>query len=183
MTQDRITKSSMDRPSDTDFNSWFEAAQCLDLNRLANEAFHLASRCPPTHSTPMPTTYPVPPCMPFSFLHSHPPTAMTPAAMHTPSCALPPGIPIDVDHTQTLTPIMQTCYHCGQTCYISRECDLCHDICHMTLDEQDNSIQRVMANCDAAMATAAESTTRMGTSEGTLVEREVDDMDFVRSSR
>jgi hypothetical protein len=82
MTQDRIAESGMDRPSDTDFNSWFKAARRLDLNHLANEAFHLASRCPPTHSTPTPTTYPVPPCMPFSFLCSHPPTAMTPAAMH-----------------------------------------------------------------------------------------------------
>jgi hypothetical protein len=52
----------------------------------------------------------------------------------------------------------------------------------MTLDEQDEFIQQVMANCDAAMAAVAESTTHMGTSEGTLVEREVDEMDFVRSS-
>jgi hypothetical protein len=39
-----------------------------------------------------------------------------------------------------------------------------------------------MANRDAAVAAAAESTTYTGTSEGTLVEREVDDVDFVRSS-
>jgi hypothetical protein len=53
----------------------------------------------------------------------------------------------------------------------------------MTLDEQDNFIQHVMADRNAAMAAAAESTTQMGTSEGMLVEREVDDVDFVRSSR
>jgi hypothetical protein len=52
----------------------------------------------------------------------------------------------------------------------------------MTLDEQDEFIQQVMANCDAAMAAVAESTTHTGTSEGTLVEREVDESDFVRSS-
>jgi hypothetical protein len=54
----------------------------------------------------------------------------------------------------------------------------------MTLDEQDKFIQQVMANHNTAMATIAE-TTQMGTSEGTLVEREreVNDMDFVRSSR
>jgi hypothetical protein len=40
----------------------------------------------------------------------------------------------------------------------------------MTLDEQDEFIQQVMANCDAAMAAVAESTTHTGTSEGTLVE-------------
>jgi hypothetical protein len=53
----------------------------------------------------------------------------------------------------------------------------------MTLDEEDNFIQQIMANHNAAVAAAAESTTQMGTSEGTLVEREVDEVDFVRSSR
>jgi hypothetical protein len=46
-TQDRIAESGMDRPGDTNFNGWFKAARRLYLNRLANEAFHLASRCPP----------------------------------------------------------------------------------------------------------------------------------------
>jgi hypothetical protein len=118
-TQDRIAESGTGRPGDTDFNGWFKAARCLDLNRLANEAFHLASRRPPTHSAP--------PRAPFSFLRTHAPTAATPAEMHTPSCALPPGIPMDIDHTQTLKPLAQTCYRCGQTGHISRECDLRHD--------------------------------------------------------
>jgi hypothetical protein len=89
---------------------------------------------------------------------------------------------MDVDHTRTLKPLAQTCYRCGQTGHISRECDLCHDICHMTLDEQDHFIQQIMADRGAATAAAAESTTQMGTSKGTLVEREVDDADSVRSS-
>jgi hypothetical protein len=53
----------------------------------------------------------------------------------------------------------------------------------MTLDEEDEFIQQIMANHDAAVAAAAESTTQTSTSEGTLVEREVDEADFVRSSR
>jgi hypothetical protein len=53
----------------------------------------------------------------------------------------------------------------------------------MTLDEEDSFIQRIMANHNAAMAATAASTTQTETSEGTLVEREVDDADFVRSSR
>jgi hypothetical protein len=52
----------------------------------------------------------------------------------------------------------------------------------MTLDEQDNFIQQVMANCDTAMTAIGELATQMGTSKGTLVEREVDDLGFVRSS-
>jgi hypothetical protein len=53
----------------------------------------------------------------------------------------------------------------------------------MTLDEEDHFIQQIIANRDAAVAAAAELTTHTSTSEGTLVEREVDDADFVRSSR
>jgi hypothetical protein len=53
----------------------------------------------------------------------------------------------------------------------------------MTLDEQDEFIQWIMANRDAAVAATAELMTQTGTSEGTLVEREVDESDFVRSSR
>jgi hypothetical protein len=50
-TQDRIAKSGTDRPHDMDFNGWFKATRRLDLNRLVNEAFHLASRRPLTHRT------------------------------------------------------------------------------------------------------------------------------------
>jgi hypothetical protein len=181
-TQDRIAELGMDRPQDRDFDSWFKVARRLDLNRLANEAFHYASRHPLTHFAPAPTTYSVPQRTPFSFIHSHPPTAMTPAAMHAPLRTLPPSIPMDVDRTQTLKPLAQTCYRCGKTGHISKECDLCHDIRHMTLDEQDEFIQNIMANHDAAMAAVAESTTHTGSDKGTLVDREIDDTDFIRSS-
>jgi hypothetical protein len=52
----------------------------------------------------------------------------------------------------------------------------------MTLDEEDHFIQQIMANHNAAMAAAVVSTTQTSTSEGTLVEREVKDADFVPSS-
>jgi hypothetical protein len=90
---------------------------------------------------------------------------------------------MDIDHTRTFKPLAQTCYRCGQTGHISRECDLRHDVRHMTLDEKDNFVQQIMANHNAAAAAASALTTQTGTSEGTLVEREVDNMDFVRSSR
>jgi hypothetical protein len=176
-TQDRIAESGMDRPQDRDFDGWFKAARRLDLNCLANSIM-----LPDVQSAPTPMTHSAPPGTPFSLLRSHPPTAATPAAMHTPSRALPPGVPMDVDRTQTLKPLAQTYYRCGQTGHTSRECDLRHDIRHMTLDEEDEFIQQIMADCDAAVAAAAESMTYTATSEGKLVEREVEDVDSVRSS-
>jgi hypothetical protein len=53
----------------------------------------------------------------------------------------------------------------------------------MMLDEQHKFIQHIMANRDAAVAPTAESTIHTRSSEGTLVEREVNDTDFVRFSR
>jgi hypothetical protein len=52
----------------------------------------------------------------------------------------------------------------------------------MTLDEEDGFIQQIMANHNATIAAAVASMTQMGTSKGTLVEREVDNTDCVRSS-
>jgi hypothetical protein len=98
-TQDRIAESGTDRPQDRDFNGWFKVAHCLDLNRLANEAFQYASRHPLTHSTLVPTTPSAPQHTLFSFHRSHPPTAMTPAVMHTPSHTLPPSILMHIDCT------------------------------------------------------------------------------------
>jgi hypothetical protein len=84
-TQDRIAESGMDRLQDRDFDGWFKAARHLDLNHLTNEAFHYTSRHPLTQSAPTPMTHSTPPCTLFSFLRSQaPPTATTPAAMHTP---------------------------------------------------------------------------------------------------
>jgi hypothetical protein len=89
---------------------------------------------------------------------------------------------MDVDRTWTLKPLAQTCYRCGQTGHMSRDCDLRHDVHHMTLDEEDHFIQQIMANRDAAMDAAAALTTQTSTSKDTLLKREVDDVDFVRSS-
>jgi hypothetical protein len=52
----------------------------------------------------------------------------------------------------------------------------------MTLEEEDEFIQHILANRDTAMAAIAGSTTHTAMSEGTLVEQEVDNSDFVRSN-
>jgi hypothetical protein len=90
---------------------------------------------------------------------------------------------LDIDHTWTLKPLVQTCYRCSQTGHISRDCDLQHDVRHITLEEEDEYIQHVLANHNTTMATTVGSMTHTATSEGTLVEQEVDESDFVRSNR
>jgi hypothetical protein len=48
------------------------------------------------------------------------------------------------------------------------------------VDEEDEMVEHVLVNCDAAMAATAASA---HLSEGTIIEREVSEEDFVRSSR
>jgi hypothetical protein len=88
-----------------------------------------------------------------------------------------------MDRCPLTKPIMQTCYYCGWTGHISRGCDLHHDVRHMTMEEEDEFVQHILANCDATMAAIAESTTQTAMSKGTLVEQEVNNSDFVRSNR
>jgi hypothetical protein len=158
-------------------------AHRFDLNRLANKAFRYTSRRPIVQSTTPRYVNSTPARTPFSF--SHPATLSTssPASTHTPMRpyppVLPPVNPRNADGTRTQRLAALTCYRCSQTGHTSRDCDLRHDVRHMMLDEQDEFIQRIMANRDAA---AAESTTSACTSEGTVVEREVDESDFIRSS-
>jgi hypothetical protein len=97
--------------------------------------------------------------------------------MHTPNGPYLPALPLanprNVDGTKAKTPAALTCYQCGQTGHTSWDCDLRHDVRHMTLDEQNEFIQSIMANRDAEMAAVAESMTSACTSEGTVVEQEV----------
>jgi hypothetical protein len=49
----------------------------------------------------------------------------------------------------------------------------------MTTDEQDNMIEKLLADCDAAMAATAASTQ---SEEATIIECEVSEQGFVRCS-
>jgi hypothetical protein len=63
----------------------------------------------------------------------------------------------------------------------SKETDGCPlTICHMTVNEQDEFIKQMMADHDAAIVALGEAST---VSEVTVIEHEVSEGDFVRSSR
>jgi hypothetical protein len=141
-TQDKIAESGTDRPKDNDLQGWLQAAQRFDLNRLANEAFHYTSRRPATITTTQPAQ------SAFSFLRSSAPMPATPAAMPTPSRAPPP--------TMSKTAI-KSCYRCCQSGHTSRDCPLRYDVHHLTVDKEDDMVERILANRDAAMAATATS--------------------------
>jgi hypothetical protein len=162
-TQDKIAESGTDRLKDNDLQGWLQAARRFDLNRLANEAFHYTSRRPATTTShPARST--------FSFLRSSAPMPATPAAMSAPWRAPPP--------TTSKTAI-ESCYRCRKSGHISQDCPLRYDVRHLTVDEEDEMIEHVLANRDAAMAATAAST---NLSEGTIIERKVSGEDFVQSS-
>jgi hypothetical protein len=164
-TQDKIAESGTDRPKDNDLQGWFQAACRFDLNRLANEAFRYTSRHPATVTT---TTYPARPA--FSFLRQNAPMPTIPAAMPNPA-RVPP---------QSMSKVgIESCYRCRQSGHISSNCPLRYDICHMTSDEQDDMIEKLLADRNAAMAATAASTQ---SEEATIIEREVSEEDFIRCS-
>jgi hypothetical protein len=143
-TQDKITESGTDQPKDNNLQGWFQAACRFNLNRLANEAFRYTLRRPATVTT---TTYPARPA--FSFLRQNAPTPTIPAAMPTPERAPP----------QSTSKVgIESCYQCRQSGHISSNCPLCCDIRHMTSDEQDDMIKKLLVDRDAAMAATAAST-------------------------
>jgi hypothetical protein len=103
--------------------------QRLNLNHIANKALHFASQHPYTSTTSSQPS--------FSFLQSDTPTTTaTPANMYTPLCTPPTTIPRMVTQTPSkANPLI--CYQCGQTSHISQDCPQHFNVCHMTLETQD----------------------------------------------
>jgi hypothetical protein len=143
--QDKIAESGTDRPRDNDHQGWYVAARQFDLNLLANEAFRYASRHPIAQPATPQYAQTTPACTPFSF--SRPATSSTspPASTHAPNrpypLALPPVKPRNIDGPKTQYPAALTCYRCNRTGHTSQDCELHHDVRHMTLDEEDEFIQ------------------------------------------
>jgi hypothetical protein len=62
-----------------------------------------------------------------------------PAAMPTPARVPPPPM---------AKAGIESCYRCRQSRHISSNCPLRYDICHMTTNEQDDMIEKLLANHD-----------------------------------
>jgi len=143
--QSQIATMPFGRPTDTDPEAWYAAAWRIDQARLTNEAFQSMLQSTTTapvrsalpRSTPL-STFRLPPSAP-------PPVPPRPA---------PPipsgGIPMDVDAVQKVRSLpLRGCYRCGEANHLVRDCPHCLDVRKLTVEQQEELIEDLMALKDA----------------------------------
>lgn len=146
--QDQVATMPTGRPADNQPEAWYEAAALCDENRITNAAFFAAKPTPTRHTTSMfrpPPTFPTP-------------AVRTTPAPPLPTPHLPAPVPMDVDAARRRANTPPTCYRCGQTGHLRRDCSLRHDTRYMTLEEKEDVIQQLLADVDAGNAGRAEET-------------------------
>jgi Zinc knuckle/Retrotransposon gag protein len=145
--QDKIVELGTDRPKDDSPSSWYAAARRFDQNRLTNEAFHSSA---PKRAAPLSRNI---------FAHtsaSAPATSVIPfPAPHPAPRPLPLGIPMDID-AQRAKQLPPTCYRCGETGHLKRDCPRQFDVRHMTMDERDNLLESLLVAKDVSDPPAEE---------------------------
>jgi hypothetical protein len=142
--QDQVATMPVGRPANDKPEGWYEATALCNENRITNAAFFSAKPVPTWHTTSVFRA-------PQMFSAAAPQAApMPPPPPPVPS--FPAPVPMDVDAVRRRTAHPQTCYWCGQSGHLRRDCTLCRDTCYMTLDEKEDLIQQLMADIDAAAA-------------------------------
>lgn len=151
--QAQIATMTVGRPKDNEPEEWYDAAALCDENRRTNAAF-VATKSP--HATRTSTHVARTPAQSFRA----PPHAFTPTyhralpAAPPPSPALPPGIPMDIDAARRKFGVPPTCYRCGKTGHLRRDCPR-QDARQMTIDEKHELVQQLLADLDAHAATTS----------------------------
>ena len=139
--QNQIATMPYGRPADTDPNTWYRAARRINQAYLANEAFQSMSRSVPSA---LPKTISAqPPPLSVARLLSALPLLV---ALKPPPLAPSMGVPMDMDttrKTRSLPP--QGCYRCGDTNHVVRDCPYRMDVCQLTLEQQEELIEDLLA--------------------------------------
>lgn len=144
--QSAIATMTTGQPGDDQPEEWYRAAIKCDENRLTNEAF--LSTKPSTRSNPAPvrtnnsmfrtsTTFAAPTMQRMAPI----PAPVVPA--------LPPPVPMDVDAVRRPRANITTCYRCGKTGHLQRECPQRYDTRFMTTEERAEFAQDIFAMLDA----------------------------------
>src|ERR1700722_7950851 len=126
--QDRIAEMVQGRLNDADPQGWYNAAQLLDANKSANQAFHGSQRTAP----PVPNTRSI---FPVTRNTGPAPTNSGPTVNFWPSAY--PGVPargsnipvpMEVDATHRRNPIPMLCRRCGEPRHFAKECPRSYDV-------------------------------------------------------
>jgi hypothetical protein len=165
--QDQVATMPVGRPADDKPEGWYEAMALCDENRITNAAFFSAKPVPTRHTT---SVFRAP-----QMFSATAPRATPMPLLPPPVPSFPAPVPMDVDAVRRRTAHPQTCYRCGQSGHLRRDCTLRHDTRYMTLDEKEDLIQQLMADINAAAAQQPEQGSRAA--EGSAEE------DFVPCSR
>jgi hypothetical protein len=143
---DKIAESGPLRPDDEQPDLWYEAAQLLDRNRLANDMFHGTAPC---RTTILPQAT-APPAR-GSFVRFPLPAPAAAGLPQRPPIRSPfpnaPFAPPARDATRD-KPAALTCYRCGEPGHTSRECPRRIDVRALTVIEHKELMQDLLATKD-----------------------------------
>jgi hypothetical protein len=140
---DKIAESGPLRPDDEQPDLWYEAAQLLDRNCLANNVFHGTAPC----RTTIPPQATAPPAR-GSFVRFPLPAPAATGLPQRPPIRSPfpnaPFAPPARDATRD-KPAALTCYRCGEPSHTSRECPRRIDVRTLTANEREELMQDLLA--------------------------------------
>jgi hypothetical protein len=143
---DKIAELGATRPRDDQPDLWYEAAQLLDRNRLANDVFHGSAT---RRSTTLPSATPAPARGSFvRFPLPAPPVAGLPQRL--PSRSPFPNAPFAPPAREPTRdkPTAITCFRCGEQGHTSRECPRRIDVRGLTAIEREELMQDLLAAKD-----------------------------------
>ena len=143
--QDQIATMPFGRPADTDLEAWYTTAQRIDQVQLTNEAFQStlqSTTTAPTHSA-------LPRPAPLSMFRL--PQSALPPVPPRPAPPVPSGgIPMNIDTAQKMHPTPPwECHRCGDPNHLVKDCPHCLDVRRLTVEQQKELIEDLMALKDA----------------------------------